>query len=605
MERELEMELADAFYSGDCFTAYRYFGAHKEGEAWVFRTCAPNALGVELIGEFNGWNGQAMERLDESGTYELKLPRVCAGQMYKYRVHEPGGLVRDKADPFGFFAELRPGTASRTAVLDDYTFHDDAFISKRNNQYGSPMSIYEVHAGSWRRRNGEWLGYRELADQLIGYVKENHFTHIELLPLAEHPLDSSWGYLVSGYFSVTARYGTPWDFMYFVDGCHQNGIGVIMDFVPAHFVHNDYALFQFDGTALFEYAHEEIGVSEWGSCNFNFYSPLVQSFLKSAAHFWLDVYHCDGLRMDAVNNALYWQGDAARGVNIGAVNFLRDMNEGLHRRQEGTLLIAEDSSNFPKVTAPIKYGGLGFDYKWDMGWMNDTLRYFSLPLEARPECHHLLTFSMDYFYNELYLLPLSHDEAVHGKNAILNKMWGGYEQRFAQCRALYLYMFTHPGKKLHFMGNEFAHFDEWDEDKELAWNLLQYPSHECFQQMFRDLNTLYAVEPVLHNREYTPSCFSWIEPDDRETGVYTYLRRLEGSTLVVALNTGGRAWDAFPLRLPEDWTLDEIFSTDQPCYGGAGMTNPVPLSAQPVVCKKQYFCTVRLPAFGGSIFRVL
>lgn len=603
----MDMEFTNNFYGGKCFDAYRYFGAHPLEDGWTFRVCAPNALGVELIGEFNGWHGEMMERLDEYGTYELTLPQVREGQMYKYRIHEPGGLIRDKADPYGFFAELRPGTASRTASLGDFEFHDQQFVARRNNQYGSPMSIYEVHAGSWRRgANGGWLGYRDLTEKLIDYVKENHYTHIELLPLAEHPLDSSWGYLVSGYFSATARYGTPQDLMYLIDRCHQNSVGVIMDFVPAHFVHNDYALFEFDGTPLYEYEHDEIGISQWGSCNFNFYSPVVQSFLQSAAHFWIDVFHCDGLRMDAVNNALYWQGEVQRGVNIGAVNFLRSMNEGLHSRQNGVLLIAEDSSNFPKVTAPVEYGGLGFDYKWDMGWMNDTLRYFSLPPESRPENHHLLTFSMDYFFNELYLLPLSHDEVVHGKKTILNKMWGSYEQRFAQCRALYLYMFTHPGKKLNFMGNEFGHFDEWDENKELDWDLLWYPSHDSLLRMFRELNTIYSKEPALYNREYTADCFQWLDADDRENGVYTYLRRLDDSIFVVSLNTGGRAWDAFPLGLPADWTLDEIFSTDQPYYGGVGMINPVPVAAQQVVCKKQpYFCAVKLPAFGGSIFRVL
>lgn len=603
----MDQEFNREFYSGKCFDAYRYFGAHPLDEGWVFRVCAPNALEVELIGEFNGWHGEAMERLDEFGTYQLALPQVREGQMYKYRIHEQGGLVRDKADPYGFFAELRPGTASRTAALDNFEFHDQQFVARRNNQYGSPMSVYEVHAGSWRRgANGGWLGYRDLAEKLIDYVKENHYTHIELLPLAEHPLDSSWGYLVSGYFSATARYGTPQDLMYLIDRCHQNGIGVIMDFVPAHFVHNDYALFEFDGTSLYEYEHDEIGISQWGSCNFNFYSPVVQSFLQSAAHFWIDVFHCDGLRMDAVNNALYWQGEAQRGVNIGAVNFLRGLNEGLHSRWNGVLLIAEDSSNFPKVTAPVEYGGLGFDYKWDMGWMNDTLRYFSLPPEARLENHHLLTFSMDYFFNELYLLPLSHDEVVHGKKTILNKMWGDYEQRFAQCRALYLYMFTHPGKKLNFMGNEFGHFDEWNEDRELDWDLLRYPAHDSLLRMFRELNSIYCGEPALYNREYTPDSFQWLDADDRENGVYTYLRKLDHNMFVVSLNTGGRAWDAFPLGLPADWTLDEIFSTDQPYYGGVGMLNPVPVAAQPVVCKKQpYFCAIKLPAFGGSIFRVL
>lgn len=603
----MQAKQLEEFLSGESFDAYRYFGAHPQEGGWVFRVYAPGALSVELIGEFNGWNGEPMNPLETSGIYELFCRDASAGQMYKYRMHEPSGLVRDKADPFAFFSELRPGTASKITSLEGYSFSDEAFVARRNDQYGSPMSIYEVHVGSWRRNDdGSWYSYRSFVDSLIEYVKTNRYTHIELLPLAEHPLDSSWGYLVSGYFSVTARYGSPQDFMYLVDHCHQNGIGVIVDFVPVHFVRNDYALMEFDGTALYEYPDSSLGISEWGSCNFNLFRPEVQSFLKSAAHFWLEVYHCDGLRMDAISNALYWQGDPRRGVNIGAVNFLRSLNQGLRTRRPGALLIAEDSSNFPKVTAPIKYGGLGFHYKWDMGWMNDTLRYFSMPPEYRPSQHHLLTFSLDYFYDELYLLPFSHDEVVHGKKSILNKMWGDYGQRFAQCRALYLYLFTHPGKKLNFMGNEFAHYDEWDESKELSWGLLDYPAHENFSRLFRDLNTLYYMEPVLHNREYSAENFEWIDADDRVNGIYTYMRKLGSQKVMVVMNTGGRAWSAFPLGLPSPWGLDEVLSTDQPYYGGSGMTNPVPVLAQPVSCGQQpFFCPIRLPAFGGSIFRVL
>ena len=571
------------FFSGNCFNSYKYFGVHKYWnmgeEGYIFRVYAPNAIKVELICDSDEWIPHEMEK-DKNGIFSLFYPDAFLGMMYKYRIHQPDGETIDRADPYAFRSELRPGNASVVTRLDNFEFDDITWLKNRNENYNYPMNIYEVHIGSWKMKphdedNTEagWYTYTEIEDELIKYLKENHYTHIEILPLAEHPFDGSWGYQVSGFFSVTSRYGTPQEFMHFVNKCHHNNIGVIMDFVPVHFVADMYALAMFDGTPLYEYGHPDIANSQWGSRNFNFYSPIVQSFLKSAANFWFDKYHIDGLRMDAVNSAIYWQGDADRGVNHGAIDFLKSMNDGLKKLNKGIMLIAEDSSNYLKVTAPVRYDGLGFDYKWDMGWMNDTIEFFQTAPEYRPDHYHKLSFSMLYFYNDIYLLPISHDEVVHGKATIMQKMWGDYEYKFPQCRVFYTYMFTHPGKKLNFMGNETGQFREWDESKEVEWFMLKYPLHDSFNKFFRELCRLYYITPALYSQEYNSSSFKWLEIDAPNECVYAYQRTVLNSSVIVVLNLSLNHYEKFRIGADDPVILKEILNSDSMQYGGKGHDN--------------------------------
>ena len=427
---------------------------------------------------------------------------------------------------------------------------------------------------------------------------------MELLPLAEHPFDGSWGYQTSGYFSVTSRYGSPADFAAFVNACHRMGIGVIMDFVPVHFAANGDALANFDGTHLYEY-DSDVGHSEWGTCNFNYYRREVCSFLNSAAALWMDVYHCDGIRMDAISRALYWQGDPNRGVNEGAVTFLRNLNHGLNTRFPTGIYTAEDSTNFLKVTAPTRYDGIGFDYKWDMGWMHDTLDYFATPFGERPDAYNKLTFSMQYFYNELYLLALSHDEVVHGKKTIIDKLWGTYEEKCAQLRTLYFYMYTHPGKKLNFMGNELGHFREWDEKKELDWGLMKYPFHDSFQKYFAELGRLYATEPALYDGEYNPGCFEWVASESRDEGVYAWLRKGAGQTLLCVMNTQNTAHKKFPLYLKFPCGAEELLNSEASRWNGADKSRTRSFhTTDGGVYGRDYTLTLDLPAMGSRLLRL-
>jgi len=556
------MNLHD-FYIGKCFDAYRYFGAHRSSDGWVFRVYAPNALKVSLIGEFNDWQPASMTRIDGGGIYETTIANAREGQMYKYQIHGADGSVIDRSDPYGFETELRPGSASRLICLEDYHFSDMAWRMRQTKHYNDPVNIYEMHLASFKRHDdGSWYTYLETAKALIPYLKENGYTHVELLPVAEHPCDESWGYQTSGFYSATSRYGSPKDLMAFIDLMHRAEIGVIIDVVIVHFAINDFALCHFDGTALYEYDNRDTGYSEWGSYNFNYYRQDVASFMQSSLAFWLDVYHADGLRMDAIANAIYWQGNKDRGVNEGAVRFIQKMNQGLHHRFGNAMLIAEDSTNFIKVTAPVAYEGLGFDYKWDMGWMNDTLKFFSMNPEERKNQMNLLTFSMLYFYNELYLLPLSHDEVVHGKKTMVDKMPGSYEEKFANVRLLYLYMFTHPGKKLNFMGNEIAMFREWDEKREMDWDLRQYPMHQDFARYFRDLSLTYKAHSSLYDGDYHSECFKQIYLHD---GIYGYLRKTEKEKVLVIFNfTNQKA----KLIYQGKDALTELICTDWDIYHG-------------------------------------
>lgn len=485
------------FYTGKIFDAYKYLGAHinrgENGkvEEVVFRTFAPSASRISVIGEFNGWTETPMEKVHDGNFWEMISKEAKPGMMYKYRIYDRAGNCIDHCDPYGYGMELRPNTASIIRDMDAYKFHDGKWMKKRSDHSELPLNVYELHFGSFRKPSEEpdaWYDYEEMADILLPYLKENGYNYLEIMPLNEYPCDESWGYQGTGFFSPTSRYGTADQLKYFVNRCHENDIGVILDFVPVHFAVDDYALANYDGTALYEYPHSDVGDSEWGSRNFMHSRGEVRSFLQSAAEYWLNEYHIDGLRMDAISRAIYWQGMPERGVNSNAVEFLRYMNQGLKERHPSVILAAEDSTSFPGVTKPVEEGGLGFDYKWNMGWMNDTLDYFRTAPEYRTRDYHKLTFSMMYYYDERYLLPLSHDEVVHGKATILQKMYGDYEQKFPQARAFYMYMYAHPGKKLNFMGNEIGHFREWDEKRELDWNLLTFPAHQDFHRFMEDLN---------------------------------------------------------------------------------------------------------------------
>lgn len=599
------------FYTGSAFDAYRFFGAHIQPEGVMFRTYAPNAVSIEVIGEFNNWNGYYMNKEGSSGVFSLYVANASAGQLYKYRIHSNNGSVFDKTDPYAFGMELRPNSAS--VIVDTYSFKftDSEWMQKRSKNYDAPMNIYEIHAGSWKMLEDNtdepssiekrWHTYRELAAPLIEYCKAHHFTHIELMPVAEHPADCSWGYQVTGFYSPTSRYGTPDDLKYFINECHRAGIGVFTDFVPVHFAVDGYALEKFDGTPLYEYPN---GYNEWGSLNFNYYRGEVRSFMQSAANYWLSEFHFDGIRMDAISNIIYWQGDANRGVNDGAVQFIRNMNIGLHKIHPSAILMAEDSTNFLKVTAPVEYDGLGFDYKWDMGWMNDTLDFFRTPPAERPVHYYKITFSMQYFYNELFVLPLSHDETVHGKAAIIQKMWGDYDVKFPQCRAFYAYMFTHPGKKLNFMGNEFAQFREWDETKELDWFMLKYPKHDSFRRFITDLAQLYCTNPALHCEEYSMQSFKWLEADAVSDCVYAYRRTSGGKSVVVVLNFSDKEYKNYSIPCDEELCLTEILNSDSDIYSGTTPTvKKEAITALPLPKGRySYSFSDDLPPFSAKIY---
>lgn len=538
-----------AFYAGRAFDAYEYLGAHLlvDGNGAAFRVFAPAATAIEVIGDFNSWQGEPMTKVYDGNFWEATIASAREGDRYKFRIHRPDGLAIDHADPYGFGSELRPATASIIRNLTSYTFTDSAWLANRTDCRNEALNIYEVHAGSWKRTpDGRWLTWAELAEELVPYVQAQGFTHIELLPVAEHPVDESWGYQITGFFSPTARYGEAADFQAFVDACHHGGIGVIVDFVPVHFALDGYALADFDGTALYEYPHTDVGHSEWGSRNFMHSRGEVRSFLQSNARYWLEVFHVDGLRMDAVANLIHWQGEAARGENVDALAFIRTMNAGLKERFPSAMLIAEDSSPFRGVTHPVNKGGLGFDYKWDLGWMHDTLDFLATPVRERPLHYHKLTFSMMYRYDERYILPLSHDETVHGKGTIVERMNGDYEERFAQARALYMYMYALPSKKLTFMGNEFGQLREWSEAREQDWEVLSFPIHDAFHRFTRDLSKIYAATPALSARDFSRDGFAWIDCAAQDKLIYAF-GRTDGATTVVALFNFSRVSQRFAL----------------------------------------------------------
>ena len=567
--------------------AYQRFGNHKTPDGKRrFCVYAPAARAVSLVGDFNDWQpgNLPLSRLPD-GAWELVCDDFPTFTAYKYAVVQQNGKTVMKADPFATHFETRPGTASKIFDLDGYDWQDAAWQEEKAKRsvYDIPLNIYEVHLPSWRQQeNGDFLSYEQAARDLAAYANETGYTHVELLPITEFPFDGSWGYQVTGYFAPTSRFGTPHDFMQFVDILHEAGIGVIMDWVPAHFPKDEQGLYRFDGTALYEYADPKKGEhKEWGTCVFDYGKNEVQSFLISSALFWLEQYHVDGLRVDAVASMLYldygrkageWVKNQHGGnENLEAVAFLQRLNTAVFGAFPNTLMVAEESTAWPLVSRPVDAGGLGFNYKWNMGWMNDTLRYMSLDPYFRKDNHHSLTFSFFYAFSENFILPLSHDEVVHGKKSLLDKLPGSYEEKFAGARAFAAYTMAHPGKKLTFMGNEFGQFKEWDFKAPLDWFLLNYPAHKTYHEFTKALNRFYLDHPALWGNDFDWDGFSWIVPDDAAQSVVVFARRDKaGNELVAVCNFTPVAREHYRIGLPQSGTYRAVFSTDDQAFGGAG-----------------------------------
>lgn len=552
------------FYIGEAFDAYEYYGAHLQDGGVVFRTYAPNAHRVAVVGQFNDWKEQPMEQYHQSGVWTCFSKDAQLGQMYKLVVYGKNGR-REHCDPYGFGMELRPGACSIIWDIMEYKFTDEKWMKKRTRCYDKPLNIYELHLGSWKMKGKDWYRYDEIADELIAYLKAHHYTHVEFMPLSEHPFDGSWGYQNTGFFAPTSRYGTAAQLMELIDKLHNAGIGAIMDFVPVHFAVDAYGLKEFDGTALYEYPHRDVGESEWGSYNFIHSRREVACFLQSSANYWLKEYHFDGLRMDAVSRLIYWQGNEKRGENDGAVNFLKVMNKGLHQLHPTAMLIAEDSTAYPGVTKDVDKGGLGFDYKWDLGWMHDTLKYLECHPYERANMSDKITFSIFYTYNERYILPFSHDEVVHGKKTIIDKLRGSYEEKFKQARLLYLYMLTHPGKKLNFMGNEIAMFREWDEKREPDWNLLKMPAHDSFLVYMTEVNRIYNRYSAFWKLDHTYDGFKWVYCKTDNKCVFAYIRTDGKDTVLVIMNFSDKAAAIAPKL---DRKVSLLLNTEWELFGG-------------------------------------
>lgn len=582
MDRELDKYL---FHRGEHREAYNYMGAHFTEKGVIFRVWAPNAQSIAVVGTFNDWNGQNhyMKKINNEGIWELEIEGVQKYSLYKYEVKQYDGRKVLKADPYAFCSEMRPKTASIVYGIPEYKWGDKKWVDKRETGLNKPLNIYEVHLGSWRRNEkGEWLTYRECADELVKYVKDMNYTHIEVMPINEYPLDASWGYQGTGYYSVTSRYGQPEDFMYLVDLMHKNNIGVILDWVPGHFCKDEHGLYRFDGTATYEYQDERIGENkEWGTCNFDLTRYEVQSFLISNASFWFKIFHIDGIRIDAVANMLYLsygkdgediKNEYGGKENLGAINFLKKFNTIMYEEFPNSIIIAEDSTAWPNVTKHAVDGGLGFDSKWNMGWMNDTLKYFETDPYFRKDHHGKLTFSFMYAFSENYVLPLSHDEVVHGKKSIVNKMPGYYGAQLANVRALYGYQMLHPGKKLNFMGNEFAQGLEWRFYEELEWDLLRSEENKKIQDYCRELNKIYLKEKSLWEDSW--DTFEWIEHENYNGNIISFLRKTKDNEekLIGIFNFSGESKTGYKIAVPENRVYRTILNSDFSEFGGTDFT---------------------------------
>ena len=587
------------FYAGKEFEAYNWLGAHPDHHGTTFRTYAPNARNIYVTGDFNNWQKTPMNRVYDGKFFEVRVDNAKPMDLYKYRIEQADGRIVDHCDPYGFSAELRPGWASRIVDLTKYHWHDDKWMRNATTHKDKPMNIYEMHMGSWKKKDDAkedgWYRYDELAPLLIPYLEENGYNYVEFMPLNEYPSDQSWGYQATGFYAPTSRYGTPDQLRTLIDALHQNGIGVFLDIVLVHFAVNDYALANYDGTPLYEYPYSDMTKSQWGSNNFMLSRPEVRSFLQSACDYWISQYHFDGLRMDAVGNLLYWQGDVSRGENRAAIEFLKEMNQELRVRHPAIILMAEDSTTYPHDTDPVSKGGLGFDYKWDMGWMNDTLKYFASDPAYRRDIYHKLTFRQSYAGSDHFILPLSHDEVVHGKATIVNKMCDLYEGKFDQARALYLYMYTLPGKKLSFMGNEIGQLREWDEKREQDWDMLKYPIHDAFHHYMMKLNQIYLENSALWEWDYDERGFQWIDADKVNECIYAYRRMSSKQTIVFVMNCGALA-NRYTWRTGAKIKL--LLASDEECWHGH--TDFREKENAPLVANGT--CTITIPGKSARIY---
>ncbi len=617
------------FKSGKHFKLYEKLGAHlttfKKQEGTYFAVWSPNARAVSVIGNFNSWNNndhKLSPRWDESGIWEGFFPGINKGEVYKYAIHSNTGDYLEKADPFAFYAEIAPNTAS--VIWDHhYQWKDSSWLKDRKKQAGKPKpySVYEVHIGSWRRKfddGNRSLSYRELAVELVNYVKENGFTHVEFLPVMEHPFFGSWGYQLTGYFAPTSRFGSPQEYMELVDAFHEAGIGVILDWVPSHFPGDAHGLYKFDGTNLYEHADPRKGFHpDWSSYIYNYGRNEVRSFLISNAVFWIDVFHADGLRVDAVASMLYLDYSRKEGEwipneygsneNLEAVNFLKEFNEVVYGNYPDVITIAEESTAWPGVSKPTFLGGLGFGQKWMMGWMHDTLSYFKQDSIHRKYHQNEITFSIMYAFTENFMLPLSHDEVVHGKGSLLGRMPGDDWKKFANLRLMFSYMFTHPGTKLLFMGGEFGQSSEWNHDRSLDWHLLDHAPHQGILAIIRDLNNLYKSEPALYEFAFDDKGFEWVDYSDRENSVIAYMRKGvdRENALIVICNFTPQPRPSYRIGVPLRGTWTEIFNSDNKQYGGAGVLNPGLLYTTPVKYhNKDYSVSLTLPPLGITVLKL-
>jgi len=615
------------FKSGKHLRLYEKFGSHQINlngqKGTYFAVYAPAAREVQVIGNFNSWDGKQHQlnvRWDSSGIWEGFIPDVNRGELYKYRIYSTAdNEVREKADPFSFYYEIAPKTSGITWDTY-YEWSDQKWLSDRRqtDHYTSAMSIYELHLGSWMKNHHERrsLHYHELADKLVSYISDMGYTHVELLPVTEHPYYPSWGYLSTGFYAPTSRYGSPQDFMYLIDKLHQANIGVILDWVPAHFPSDTTLLADFDGTKVYEHPNPKKGYHpDWNSLIFNFERPEVCSFLLSSAHFWLDRYHIDGLRVDAVASMLYldysrnegeWDPNEYGGNhNLAAIEFLKNLNFHCYQEHPGITIIAEESTSYAGVTEPVDQGGLGFGFKWMMGWMNDTLRYFERDPIYRQHHQGEISFSMVYAYSESFILPLSHDEIVHGKNSMIYKMPGDEWQKFANLRLLYAYMFTHPGHKLLFMGNDFAMTNEWNFNEELPWNLLEQAPHQGIQNLVRDLNAILKNQPALTEKNFDGSGFRWIDHQDSNNSVLVYARFGAKDTLVIACNFTPNTISNYRIGVPQQGTYVELLSSDDSKYWGSGQVNSNHLKTENIIlhgCDQSIHLT--LPPLGATVLKL-
>lgn len=614
------------FNEGKHYSIYEKMGAHPmtvDGvEGVLFAVWAPNADRVSVVGNFNNWDGRRhpMRKLDYSGIYELFIPGKLVGEIYKYEIKAKSGQVFMKSDPYAFSSEVRPANASRIVDIS-YKWKDTAWMEKREdkNTDEQPMAIYEMHLGSWKRPTDgrEFYNYRDIASLLADYLLMMNYNYVELMPIMEHPYDPSWGYQVTGYYAPTSRYGSPADFMYFVDYLHSKGIGVILDWVPAHFPKDEHGLGRFDGTALYEHEDPRRGEHpHWGTYIYNYGRNEVRNFLVANALYWAEKYHIDGIRIDAVASMLYldygrndgeWLPNIYGGnENLEAIDFIKEVNSKMHELHKGVIMIAEESTAWPMMTHPVEEGGLGFDYKWNMGWMNDFLNYMKLDPLYRKYHHNDLTFSMVYAYSEKFILVLSHDEVVHEKGSMIAKMPGGYEDKFSNLRVAYGYMMTHPGKKLLFMGQEIAQFAEFNENAEVDWSLFEFDAHVFMQGYVKELNELYKTEPALYELDSSPEGFSWINCNSANTSLLSYIRKgkKESDTLLIICNFTPMEHKAYKLATPSGGRWQEIFSSDNSRYGGEGRNNKTVKQAKKAECDGQeHYISITVPPLSISVFK--